>query len=86
MQSYAIEGWGLMTFDQQRLLFNPKREAGYGMYRALDVICHEMAHQWVGDLVTMATWVSCRVPGFEYVRRGLEYIMHAESTRPSSAK
>jgi hypothetical protein len=50
-----------MTFDQQRLLFNPKREAGYGMYRTLDVICHEVAHQWVGDLVTMATWVSSRV-------------------------
>ena len=31
-------------------------EGSYGLWRAADVICHELAHQWFGNLVTAATW------------------------------
>lgn len=33
-------------FDEKRLLFDQEWEGSYGMVQAVNVICHEMAHQW----------------------------------------
>lgn len=50
----AIESWGLLTFDAERLLLPAPSAAA--VLRAADVVCHELAHQWVGNLVTAVTW------------------------------
>ncbi|KAK9811131.1 hypothetical protein WJX73_005144 [Symbiochloris irregularis] len=52
----AMENWGLLLFDDERFLVNTSTEGAYGLWRAADVVCHEVAHQWFGNLVTTATW------------------------------
>ena len=39
-----LQNWGLLLFDERRFL--NAREGGYELYLAVDVICHEIAHQW----------------------------------------
>src|SRR4051812_31351739 len=52
----AMENWGGITFFESRLLFDPAsspRDARRGIF---SILAHEMAHQWFGNLVTMAWW------------------------------
>jgi aminopeptidase N len=52
----AMENWGAITFYESALLYDPKNsseETKEGIFR---IIAHEVAHQWFGDLVTMAWW------------------------------
>jgi aminopeptidase N len=54
--SGAMENWGGITFFESRLLFDPTSNAA-GVRRGIfSVLAHEMAHQWFGNLVTMAWW------------------------------
>ncbi|KAL3162156.1 hypothetical protein ABBQ32_009864 [Trebouxia sp. C0010 RCD-2024] len=48
----AVENWGLIQFDERRLLFNEATEGAYGRWLAADVVCHELGHQWFGNYVT----------------------------------
>jgi aminopeptidase N len=51
----AMENWGAIFFFEQDLLVDSA--AGQGDQRDVYIdIAHEMAHQWFGDLVTMAWW------------------------------
>jgi aminopeptidase N len=52
----AMENWGGITFFESYLLFDPAVSAGDHRRRIFEIIAHEMAHQWFGDLVTMAWW------------------------------
>lgn len=52
----AMENWGGITFFESRLLFDPAASSGASRRGIFRVIAHEMAHQWFGDLVTMAWW------------------------------
>ncbi len=52
----AMENWGGITFFESRLLFDPATSAGDSRRAIFSIIAHEMAHQWFGDLVTMAWW------------------------------
>ena len=52
----AMENWGAIFYFENELLFDPKRAAESGRQRIYTVVAHEMAHQWFGDLVTMAWW------------------------------
>ncbi len=52
----AMENWGGITFFETVLLFDPKVSAASTKQDVFAVIAHEMAHQWFGDLVTMAWW------------------------------
>ena len=47
-----MENWGMATFRDTALLYAPNSSALFREYIAL-VICHEVAHQWFGNLVTM---------------------------------
>jgi aminopeptidase N len=52
----AMENWGGITFFESRLLFDPEKSADDARRGIFNIIAHEMAHQWFGDLVTMAWW------------------------------
>ncbi len=52
----AMENWGGITYYESVLLFDPKVSAVSTKQDVFAVIAHEMAHQWFGDLVTMAWW------------------------------
>jgi aminopeptidase N len=52
----AMENWGGITYFETGLLFDPKNSSATTRQRIYEVIAHETAHQWFGDLVTMAWW------------------------------
>jgi len=52
----AMENWGGITYYETALLFDPANSSGATKQRVYEVIAHEVAHQWFGDLVTMAWW------------------------------
>ncbi|MEJ0047793.1 MAG: M1 family metallopeptidase [Rhodospirillales bacterium] len=52
----AMENWGAITFIDNGLLFDPKTSDAATRERIHTYVAHEMAHQWSGDLVTMAWW------------------------------
>ena len=52
----AMENLGCVTFREVLLLIDPADAAQPELQRAADVINHELAHMWFGDLVTMQWW------------------------------
>jgi aminopeptidase N len=52
----AMENWGGITYFESALLFDPEKSSVATQQRIYEVIAHETAHQWFGDLVTMAWW------------------------------
>jgi aminopeptidase N len=52
----AMENWGGLTFIDNALLFDPATSSPQTRESIFNVVAHEMAHQWSGDLVTMAWW------------------------------
>lgn len=51
----AMENWGLVTYREIRLLVDENSSFSDRMQVAL-TICHELAHMWFGNLVTMEWW------------------------------
>uniref|UniRef100_A0AC11ETG8 Endoplasmic reticulum aminopeptidase 2 n=1 Tax=Ovis aries TaxID=9940 RepID=A0AC11ETG8_SHEEP len=54
--SGAMENWGLVTYRETSLLFDPKKSSISDKLWVTKVIAHELAHQWFGNLVTMEWW------------------------------
>ncbi len=52
----AMENLGCITFREALLLIDPASATQPELQRAADVINHELAHMWFGDLVTMKWW------------------------------
>ncbi len=52
----AMENWGAITFRENLLLHFPETTSAEAMERICEVIAHEIAHQWFGNLVTPADW------------------------------
>ncbi len=52
----AMENWGGITYYESTLLFDPRNSSAETKQSIYEVIAHEIAHQWFGDLVTMAWW------------------------------
>lgn len=52
----AMENFGLITFRNADLLINPKETDVTMLTRVTEVVMHELAHQWFGNLVTMDFW------------------------------
>ncbi len=52
----AMENPGLITYSQSLLLARPEEETVSHKRRYASACAHELAHQWFGDLVTMAWW------------------------------
>jgi aminopeptidase N len=52
----AMENWGAITYIDGSLLYDPKDSPQLTKASIFEVVAHEMAHQWSGNLVTMAWW------------------------------
>ncbi len=52
----AMENLGCVTFRETLLLVDPATASRAELQRVTDVINHELAHMWFGDLVTMKWW------------------------------
>ena len=52
----AMENWGAVTYRETALLVDPDNSSAGTRQRVAEVIAHEMAHMWFGDLVTMGWW------------------------------
>ena len=52
----AMENLGCVTFRETALLVDPRQASRVELERVADVIHHEIAHMWFGDLVTMGWW------------------------------
>lgn len=54
--SGAMENLGAITFRETALLVDPHSGTHGELERVADVVAHENAHMWFGDLVTMSWW------------------------------
>ena len=52
----AMENMGCVTFREILLLLDPDSSTQQERQTAVDVIAHELAHMWFGNLVTMKWW------------------------------
>ncbi|KAG7468183.1 hypothetical protein MATL_G00140120 [Megalops atlanticus] len=52
----AMENWGLITYRETALLYDPIVGSNGNKERVLTVISHELAHMWFGNLVTLRWW------------------------------
>jgi aminopeptidase 2 len=52
----AMENWGLITYRVVDLLYDEKTAGAATKERIAEVVQHELAHQWFGNLVTMDFW------------------------------
>ncbi|XP_040370036.1 aminopeptidase M1 isoform X4 [Rosa chinensis] len=52
----AMENYGLITYRETELLFDPLHSTAARKQRMAIVVSHEVAHQWFGNLVTMEWW------------------------------
>jgi len=52
----AMENWGLVTYRVVDLLYDEDKASAATKQRVAEVVQHELAHQWFGNLVTMEFW------------------------------
>ena len=54
--SGATEHWGLITYRETNLVYDPTESSVFNKERVAMVIAHELAHQWFGNLITVHWW------------------------------
>ncbi|HEU0204243.1 MAG TPA: M1 family metallopeptidase [Burkholderiaceae bacterium] len=52
----AMEDWGAISYNENVLLYEPKRSRPGQQQLVFNIVAHEIAHQWFGNLVTNAWW------------------------------
>lgn len=52
----AMENWGAVVYNEATLLYDPKKSPEDVRKLTFEINAHELAHQWFGNLVTMAWW------------------------------
>lgn len=67
----AMENWGLVTYREAKILVTDKTSQSTlrGIART---VCHELAHMWFGNLVTMEFWTQLWLK--EGVARYMEFV------------
>ncbi|XP_061175207.1 glutamyl aminopeptidase-like [Saccostrea echinata] len=54
--SGAMEHWGLITYRETNILYDPQEASPANKQRVAVVVAHEISHQWFGNIVTMDWW------------------------------
>ncbi|CAN5212450.1 M1 family metallopeptidase [soil metagenome] len=52
----AMENWGAIAYSAPELLYDPAVDPVNHRRDIWSIVAHEIAHQWFGNLVTMAWW------------------------------
>ncbi|XP_063587806.1 aminopeptidase N-like [Penaeus indicus] len=52
----AMENWGLVTYRETLMLYDPAASSAFNKQLVAQVVGHEIAHQWFGNLVTPKWW------------------------------
>ncbi|XP_072291149.1 aminopeptidase N-like [Eucyclogobius newberryi] len=52
----AMENWGLVTYRETNLLYDPVGSSNRNKETTVTIIAHELAHMWFGNLVTLKWW------------------------------
>ncbi|KAJ8611907.1 hypothetical protein MRB53_037703 [Persea americana] len=78
----AMENWGLVTYRVVDLLLDEKNSSASTKHRVAEVVQHELAHQWFGNLVTMDFWDEWKV-WQGYVTDNLQSALGLDSLRSS---
>jgi aminopeptidase N len=52
----AMEDWGLISYVENALLFDPQRSTPETERGVFGIVAHEIAHQWFGNLVSVSSW------------------------------
>ncbi|XP_028399317.1 endoplasmic reticulum aminopeptidase 1-like [Dendronephthya gigantea] len=52
----GMENWGLITFRREFLVYHDNFISVFTKEKMMNVISHELAHMWFGNLVTMKWW------------------------------
>src|SRR4029077_6225274 len=96
----AMENPGLITFRDDVLLLDAASASTSQRRSNANVICHEMAHMWFGDLVTMAwwddlwlnesfaDWMAAKITdqGFPQFRQGLNDLQRIQNVKEGAAQ
>jgi aminopeptidase N/puromycin-sensitive aminopeptidase len=89
----AMENFGCITFREAMLLVNKKDGAPAAKKEVTETVAHEMAHLWLGDLVTpawwdnlwlnegFATWMEAKEAAKEHPKWGYEEDVALEKSR-----
>jgi len=54
-----MENWGLVTYRETTLLIDAAQSSAAAKQTVALVVGHELAHQWFGNFVTMASDILC---------------------------
>jgi puromycin-sensitive aminopeptidase len=52
----AMENWGAITFREERIFIDPEKSSVLQRRHVAEVVLHELAHQWFGNLVSPEWW------------------------------
>lgn len=52
----AMEDWGMISYIEDLLLFDETRSSPARQRLVFSLVAHEIAHQWFGNLVSVASW------------------------------
>jgi aminopeptidase N len=68
----AMENWGCVTYREAKILVKPNSTSESTKRGIARTVCHELAHQWFGNLVTMEFWTQLWLK--EGVARFMEFV------------
>ncbi|KAK7075491.1 hypothetical protein SK128_020460 [Halocaridina rubra] len=52
----GMENWGLINYRESALLYDEAISSASNKQRVMQILAHELAHQWFGNLVTPVWW------------------------------